>query len=253
MSLGFGGPTWWRNLRYYVSGEATWSDTENTTIEARPEHKITDWFKFRQRQSAAYNLQGKLTYKMPRMKVDGEAIYSTSRSDQYYNNWNVDGYVGKIWRFQGLAYSVPPQPGQIEIMEFTTIRTINNGPWAEIKDAATRERQLNIRPIIVQDLVRRDDGTVEVVTYTNYRAADLHVGNQVATVIWDEAILASDGTLLNYKPWALFEGFQRQFSDFKPYLNDPSGADSSYVPFNSAAQSAEVQSSCGSARAPALR
>ena len=34
--------TWWKNLRYYASGEATWSDGENTTIEPRPEHKIKD-------------------------------------------------------------------------------------------------------------------------------------------------------------------------------------------------------------------
>ena len=242
MSLGFGGPTWWKNLRYYVSGEATWSDTENTTIEARPEHKITDWLKFRQRQSSSYNMQGKLTYKMSRMKVDGEAIYSESRFDNYYNNWNVDGYVGKIWRFQGLAYSVPPEPGQVEIMEFTTIRTINHGPWAEIKDTATRERQLNIRPIIVQDLVRRDDGTQEIITYTNFRAADLRVGNNVATVVWDEAIRATDGTILNYKSWSLFDGYQRQWSDFQPYITDPDGADSSYVQFNSATNTPETLS-----------
>ncbi len=242
MSLGFGGPTWWKNLRYYLSGEATWSDTENTTIEARPEHKITDWLKFRQRQSSSYNLQGKLTYKMSRMKVDGEAIYSSSRFDSYYNNWNVNGYVGKIWRFQGLVYSVPPEPGQPEIFEFSRIYTINHGPWAEISDAAKRERQLNIRPVIVQDFVRQDDGTLEVITYTNFRAADLRIGDQVATVVWDEAMRATDGTLLNYKSWALFDGYQRQWSDFRPYISDPNGADSSYVPFNSAGSTPETRS-----------
>ncbi len=241
MSLGFGGPTWWKNLRYYVSGEATWSDTENATIEPRPEHKITDFLKFRQRQTASYNAQGKLTYNMTRMKVDGEAIYSTARSDAYYNNWNIEGYVGKVWYFQGLSYAVAPEPGQPEIMEFSRLLVFNNGPWAEITDPAQQQRQLNIRPIIVQDLVTNEDGTQSVVTYENFRAADLRDGNAVSTVLWDEAIKSSDGSILYYKPWALFEGFQRQFSDFKPFLDDPNGADSSFVAFNSAMNTPEAQ------------
>jgi outer membrane receptor protein involved in Fe transport len=241
LSLGFGGPTWWKNLRYYASGEATWSDGENTTIEPRPEHKITELLKFRERQSAAYNMQGKLTYNMARMKLDGEAIYSSSRSDDYLNSWNVSGYVGKIWEFQSLAYAVAPEPGQPEIFEFSRIRVFNHGPWAEIKDEATKVRQLNIRPVIVQSLERQEDGTQQLVTYTNFRAADMRVGNTVVPVIWDEAVTATDGTILYYKPWALFEGFQRQFSQFQPFLQDPTGADSSFVPFNSATRTPETR------------
>jgi outer membrane receptor protein involved in Fe transport len=241
LSLGFGGPTWWKNLRYYASGEATWSDGENTTIEPRPEHKITELLKFRERQSAAYNMQGKLTYNMARMKLDGEAIYSSSRSDDYLNSWNVSGYVGKIWEFQSLAYAVAPEPGQPEIFEFSRIRVFNHGPWADIKDEATRVRQLNIRPVIVQSLERQEDGTQQLVTYTNFRAADMRVGNTVVPVIWDEAVTATDGTILYYKPWALFEGFQRQFSQFQPFLQDQSGADSSFVPFNSATRTPETR------------
>jgi len=241
LSLGFGGPTWWKNLRYYASGEATWSDGENTTIEPRPEHKITELLKFRERQSAAYNMQGKLTYNMARMKLDGEAIYSSSRSDDYLNSWNVSGYVGKIWEFQSLAYAVAPTPGETEVFEFSRIRVFNHGPWAEIKDEATRVLQLHIRPVIVQSLERQDDGTQQVVTYTNFRAADMRVGNTVVPVIWDEAVIATDGTILYYKPWALFEGFQRQFSQFQPFLTDPNGADSSFVPFNSATRTPETR------------
>ena len=240
LSLGFGGPTWWKNLRYYASGEATWTDGENTTIEPRPEHKITDFLKFRQRQSASYNMQGKLTYNMARMKVDGEAIYSSQRSDDFLNNWNISGYVGKIWEFQSLVFAVAPEPGQPEIFEFSRIRVFNHGPWAEIKDQATRERQLNIRPVLVQALERQPDGTQQLVTYTKFRAADLRVGNTIVPVIWDEAVTSSDGTVLSYKPLALFEGYQRQFSKFLPFLSDPNGADSSFVPFNSATRTPET-------------
>ena len=81
---------------------------------------------------------------------------------------------------------------------------------------------------------RQPDGTQTLVRYTKVRAADLRVGNTVTPVIWDEAVTSTDGTVLYYKPWALFEGYQRQFSQFQPFLLDPQGADSSFVPFNSA-------------------
>jgi len=243
VGVAMGGPTWWTPLRYFVSGEGTWSDTENPTIEPRPEHKLTDFLKFRERQSAAYNLQGKLTYNPQRsIKIDAEAIYSAARSDAYLNNWNVSGYVGKVWYFQELVYAIAPEPGQIETMEFGRVRVFNHGPWAEIKDRATRERRLHIRPVIVTSAERRPDGTQAQVTYTRFRAADLRIGNTVVTVVWDEAVPASDGTVAGYKPWALFEGFQRQLSPFKPYLQDASGADSSFVPFNSATHTPETRS-----------
>jgi hypothetical protein len=243
LGVSLGGPTWWRPLRYFLSGEATWSDTENTTLEPRPEHKLTDFIKFRERQSAAYNLQGKLTYNPERrVKLNAEAVYSTARSDDYAHNWNVSGYVGKVWYFQELNYAVAPEPGQPEIMEFGRIRVFNHGPWAEIKDDATRERRLHIRPVIVQSREGRDDGTQEIVTYTDFRAADLRIQNAVVTVVWDEATRAADGALLGYKPWTLFEGYQRQLSPFKPFLQDAAGADSSFVPFNSATHTPQTRS-----------
>lgn len=242
LGLSMGGPTWWKELRYFVSGEGIWSDGENATIEQRPEHKLTDFLKFRERQSAAYNMQGKLTYNpQSKVKINGEAIYSTSRSDQYLNNWNVSGYVGKVWYFQQLVYAVAPEPGHTEIMEFGGVRSFSHGPWAEIKDAATRERRLHIRPVIVQSVEHNPDGTQVPVEYTNFRAADLHIGNTVVTVVWDEALRSADGTVTGYKPWPLFEGFQRNQSQFKPYL-DGAAEDSSYVAFNSATHTPETRS-----------
>ena len=161
VSLGFGGPTWWRSFRYYVSGEATFTDTENTTIEPRPEHKITDWFKFRQRQFEQYNFQSKLSYNRQRVKVTGEAIMTSGRRDNYFNNWNIQGYVSKIYMFQGVGRITPP--GVVpEVWEFTNPRTrIDHGPWAEIQDDAQREAQLNIRKVIIRQLVRNDDPYAE--------------------------------------------------------------------------------------------
>jgi outer membrane receptor protein involved in Fe transport len=241
VSLGFGGPTWWKNLRYYVSGEGTWSDTENTTIEPREEHKITDWFKFRQRQSSAYNVQGKLTYRMERMKLDGEAIYSELTEDDYINNWNISGYVAKIWTYYGLEIAAPPLNGR-EQLAFGRLRNVDNGAWAGWTKAQ-QEARLNVRPVDVYDTVIQEDGTSTEVKYTNFRAADVRDRNtgQVVTVVWDEAIIGSNGAV-TYKPWVLFEGFQRQQDSFKPFLTAPQGADSAFVPFNSAINTPQVQS-----------
>jgi outer membrane receptor protein involved in Fe transport len=242
VSLGFGGPTWWRSFRYYVSGEATFSDTENSTIEPRTEHKITDWFKFRERQTEAYNLQSKLSYNRQRIKLTAEAIVSRSKRDQYINNWNVSGYVSKVWMFQGLGLLVEPQPGEQEIMEFTRLRGIPHGPWAEIEDPIQREQVLNIRPVTVRDQVRDPvTGQAIPITYDNFRAADIGTGDDVITVVWDEAVYAEDGTtFLYYKPWALFEGYQFPYSQFQPFLRDPAGADTSFVAFNSATRTPEI-------------
>lgn len=244
VSLGFGGPTWWRSLRYYLSGEATFSDTENSTIEPRTEHKIANWFKFRDRQAESYNLQSKLSYNRQRIKLTAETIVSRSTRDQYINNWNISGYVSKVWMFQALAHIVEPEPGQVEIMEFTRIRPVPHGPWAEITDPIQREQVLNIRPVIVRDLVRDPQtGEVTPIQYENFRAADIGSGSDKITVVWDEAVLADDGTtVLYYKPWALFEGFQFPYSDFKPYLTDAGGADSSFVAFNSAQNTPQIVS-----------
>ena len=240
--IGFGGPTWWKKLAYYASAEATWADTENTSVEPRPEHKVTDFLKFRERQSAEYNFQGKLTYRADNgIKMDGEAIYSTSRFDQFHHNWNVSGYVGKVWYFQELFHAQSPDAGQIEVMKFGRVRTFDHGPWATIKDDGERMRRLNIRPVIVQASRRRDDGTQEAVTYTNFRAADLRIANRVVTVVWDEAVRATDGSVLSYRSWNIFEGYQRQLSQFKPFLQDAAGADSSFVPFNSATHTPETR------------
>jgi hypothetical protein len=234
LSLGFGGPTWWKSFRYYISGEATFSDTENTTIEPRREHKITDWLKFRERQTASYNAQTKLTYNRQRIKMTAEVIVTRAQRDAYFNNWNIEGYVGQIHYFQRLAIV---QEGEPPTMRFFGITRIDHGKWAEIANEVDRERQLNIRRVIVVQEVR-DPATGEVITqfYHNFRAATLGETD----VIWDEAVTAQDGTVLYYRPWVLFSGFQFPYSDFKPFVRDQNGADSSFVAFNSATRTPEV-------------
>jgi hypothetical protein len=237
LSLGFGGPTWWKPLRYYVSGEATFSDSENTTVEQRPEHKITDWLKFRDRQQEAYNFQSKLSWHHNRIKATGELIMSRARRDRYRNNWNVQGYVGKIHYFQRLRPMPASSPGEVEEMMFAGIARVDHGSWAKITDPVRRERLLNIRPVVVLQEVRDPEtGLTNVIEHAGFRAAD--IGE--TTVVWDEAVTAPDGTPLYYRPWLLFSGFQYPYSTFQPYLGDAAGADSAFVPFNSAAKTPET-------------
>ena len=96
-----------------------------------------------------------------------------ARRDQYINNWNIEGFAGKVWFFQGIGRTSPD--GVLpETFEFTRIRPLDHGPWAEIENDFERERLLNIRQIIVRDLVR-DPATGEqtIVQYDNFRAADI--------------------------------------------------------------------------------
>lgn len=221
LSLGFGGPTPWKSLRYYVSSEATFQDGENVTIEPREETKITDWLKYRDRQSVDYNMQGKLTLTRSRIKLSGEAIYSYGKHDNYYNNWNVSGYVQKVFYFQGLQFT-----GVAGRYTFGGPIVVYNGPWVD------HPEKLNPRRVEVIQLVRNEEGQPETIHYHNFRAVDF--GER--TVIWDEAIMAEDGeTVEYYKPWILFEGFQYPYSDFSNTADD-----SSFVYFNSATRTPET-------------
>jgi hypothetical protein len=222
LSVGFGGPTWWKSLRYYVSGEATFTDGENTTIEPRPEHKITSWLKYRGRQSADYNLQTKISLKRPRYKIAGEVIYSYSQRDEYRNNWNVSGYVQKIYYFQGLRWS-----GVGNRYSFAGPVVVYYGPWVE------HPEKLNPRPVEVVQLVRNEAGEPETIHYFNFRAVDFNG----RTVLWDEQVVDPNTGQTYYKPWVLFEGYQYPFSKFSNFKDD-----SSYVYFNSATRTPESTS-----------
>jgi hypothetical protein len=221
LSLGFGGPTVWKSLRYYVSGEATFTDGENTTIEPRTEHKITDWLKYTDRQSTDYNLQTKLTLTKSRIKLSGEGIYSYGKHDTYYNNWNISGYVQKVYYFQGLRSTQIPG-----IYTFAGPVVVYYGPWVD------HPEKLHPRKVEIRQQIRDENGQAVWISKFQFRAVDF--GDR--TVVWDEEIPSADGeTVLYYKPWVLFEGYQYPYSKFSNTQED-----SSYVYFNSATRTPET-------------
>ena len=232
VSLGFGGPTPWHSLRYYVSGEATFENGENVATEPRPEHELTSFIKAAERMRHAWNLQTKLSWNRAPVKVTGEVIYQRSRREQFINNWNIEGYVQKVYYFQRL---VPTGTGQ-DVFSFGSIwRNLKEGDW--IEKIGDPNQQPNPRPIVVEQLIPVLDadgaptGGKELIVYNNFRAVDV----QGVTILWDEAVFENQ-QFSHYKNWLLFEGFQfpqSQFSNFKD--------DSSYVFFNSSSRTPEVQ------------
>ena len=225
IALGFGGPTPWRSIRYYVSAEATLADGENVSIEPRIEHKITDWLKARERMNHDLNIQSKLTWKASsESKVTGEAIWQRGRYEQYLHNWNVSGYVRQVHYFQRL---VPTNTGQ-DRYAFGPVSVQNYGPWIEqVNDPAQLP---NPRSVIIEQTVRDENGEAQIIEHSNFRAVDING----VTILWDEAIASAGGT--QYKSWQLFEGFQFPHSEFSH-----SQEDTSFVFFNSAERTPQTE------------
>ncbi|UCG51997.1 MAG: carboxypeptidase-like regulatory domain-containing protein [Candidatus Latescibacterota bacterium] len=233
VSLGLGGPTPWRSVRYYVSAEATFLDGENNTVEPREEHKVTEWLKWRDRMSHSYNLQTKVSWNKAPFKVTGEAILQKSTYDTYEHNWNIKGYVQKVYLFQRLR---PTQSG-VDVFEFGNIWSQYEGQW--LQDVNNPNKQPNPRFVIVEKLVRDPEtNEQELITFYNFRGVDIPIpGRQdPITILWDEAILDANDQIVGFRPWVLFEGFQfpqSRFSNFKD--------DTSYVFFNSASRTPQIK------------
>lgn len=240
LGVGFGGPTPIRNLTYYVSGEATFSDGENWTIARRDENKIFgDWLKYSERQYQDYNIQGKMAWQMnPRFKVIGEAIYSHGVSNPFLNNWNIDGYVQKVYRFLTLRPSRDYQADNAR--SFGAYTSFYHGPWineeiprVEYYPGSADERRRVIYPIVVYAKVRDPNDPNRpafIVRYDNFYARVLtDVFGAENEIIWDENVLDQNGQHVRYDSRMLFEGFQNPESKFSHFRDD-----SSYVYFNSA-------------------
>ncbi|MCZ6765751.1 MAG: TonB-dependent receptor [bacterium] len=241
ISIGLGGPTPWRSLRYYVSAEGTFQDGENVTIRPREEHRLNDWFKLTERQSQSLNLQTKLTWNKAPFKLTGEAIVQRSKFEDYEHNWNVEGFVQKVYYFQRL---IPAGTGANRFT-YGGISIQREGPWLQevaanepfLEDGVTpnpnhQPTQPHPRTVIVEQLIRNPDGSTELITEVKFRGVDLVTGE---TILWDENLNPS-GTPVR-KPWVLFEGFQFPFSRFSNFQDD-----TSYVFFNSAERTPDITS-----------
>ncbi len=242
VGIGFGGPTPIENLTFYLSGEADFSDGENWTIVPREEHTwFNDLVKFSDRSSESYNVQGKLAYSIkPGLKVIGEAIFSHAKNQGYIHNWNLEGYVQKIYRFMTLRAS--RESLSEDARAFGQYVSFYYGPWLErelpYSDTyvhSLEQRRNYIYPIVVYDKVRDPNNPGAgsyILRYENFyaRMAENIYGEEVE-IIWEEQILDENGQEVRKESKMLFEGFQNPDSKFSHFRDD-----SSYVYFNSASR-----------------
>lgn len=248
LSVGFGGPTPLRNLTYYLSGEATFTDGENWTIANKHEEDFLGGLvKFTDRLSSNYNLQGKLAYQLnPRLKLIGEAIYQHAVADRFINNWNIDGYVQKVYRFYTLRASTDVSAD--DARAFGSYSSFYYGPWVgkepprvQYYPGSLAERRKVIYPVVVYNKVRDPNNLSAppvVVRYDNFYARILtNTLGEDTEVIWDEAIINGNGEQERYESRLLFEGFQNPESKYSHFRDD-----SSYVYFNSADNTATNKS-----------
>ena len=240
LSVGFGGPTPLKNLTFYLSTEVSFIDGENWMIRDKEEHTyLNDFIKFSERNNSTYNVQGKLAYTVkPGMKLIGEAIYSHAVNQGYWHNWNLEGYVQKVYRFMTLRASRESLAD--DARSFGQYVSFYHGDWLdkELERVYTYPgtlagRRKTLYPIVIFSKVRDPNNPQAgafIIRYNHFfaRMATNIYGVEVE-IIWDEAVLNENGTVERYESKLLFEGFQNPDSKFSHFRDD-----STYVPFNSA-------------------
>ena len=139
-SLGFGGPTPFSELTYYVSGEATFQDGEVLTVKRYEEHEFLGGaITWKERADNAYRGQARLDWKLTRgVKMSGEVTLDQNTSDPYVHNWNTTGYTARILEFPAVRQN------RFQADYYTLFGTVRmyDGPWYQDALQAT---YINIR------------------------------------------------------------------------------------------------------------
>ncbi len=200
---GFGGPTPVKGLTYYLAGDMSFTDTENTSVADRPEYKVkvgnTTLFKFRGRQSNNAKGSVKLGYTLSEnKKVTAEYSYSISKNQFYAPNWSVKGYAKRTIFMPEI---IPLPNGEAW---FATGRNIPvyYGPWYD-------NMLVNSRTVMVIDTRNASQRRVALPVIEVRNATD----NRMYTVVAQ----------------ASYDGFRYPYGAYSTVA-----VDSSYTAFNSA-------------------
>jgi len=106
LAIGFGGPLFTTDLRFFASGEVVFTDTYLKTLEPRQQKKLWGFIKFRERQSNRYSGQCKVTYFFsPTKKLSLEYLASGEKYDFYHHAYSRVGYWSEAhqhWWFEPL-------------------------------------------------------------------------------------------------------------------------------------------------------
>lgn len=200
---GFGGPTPIKGLTYYMAGDVSFTDTENTSVAHRPEYKVklgnTTLFKFRGRQSNNAKGSLKLGYTLSEdKKVTAEYSYSVSANQFYAPNWSTEGYARRVIYLPEVI-PLPNSPAW-----FATGRSIPvyYGPWYD-------NMLVNARTVMVVD---------------SRNSSQRRVAMPVL-----EVRSATDNRTYTVTAHAMYDGFRYPYGAFSTAAED-----SSYQEFNSA-------------------
>jgi outer membrane receptor protein involved in Fe transport len=210
LEYGFGGPTPLNGITYYLSGDMTFTDTENTSVAHRPEYKLklgdTTLFKFRSRQFNQAKGSAKLAWTLDQnKKISAEYSYTTTLGGGYAPNWSVEGYARRVLYMPEVIYR------NVFLDWVATGRSIPvyYGPWYDTMLTAARS-------VMVVDLRNSSERRVAMPVLKVRSATD----NLIYTVVAQPQ----------------FDGSRYPYGAFSTVAED-----SSYAKFNAANQMAQTR------------
>jgi outer membrane receptor protein involved in Fe transport len=202
---GFGGPTPISGVTYYLAGDMTFTDTENTSVAHRPEYKLklgdSTLFKFRSRQFNQAKGSGKLAWTLDEnKKISAEYSYTTTLGSGYSPNWSVEGYARRVLYMPEVIY----RSNFADWAATGRSIPVYYGPWYE-------NMLVNARTVMVVDARNSSERLVAMPVLEVRGATD----NRIYTVVAQPQ----------------FDGFRYPYGAFSTVAED-----SSYSKFNAANQ-----------------
>ncbi len=144
IAFGIGGPLAGDDFRWFLSGEGTWEDGENLTLDRRDEWKALGGFvKWKDRANSSLKLQNKLTWRVNQnLKFNLETNANWMANDPYVHNWNQEGYVNRLHLFERLELSGESIEG-VEHLYYVARGTMptKHGSWYEDFYLVNKQRQ----------------------------------------------------------------------------------------------------------------
>jgi outer membrane receptor for ferrienterochelin and colicin len=256
--LGLGGPMPVRDMTYYVSGEATYSDDYPKTVERRSRQRLLDFISVGDRKNNSLKLQGKLAYRpSPNHKLTFELIRQESRADDYYHMWNQAGYVetfsdtldtGEIVQRAGQWSPTPLDSTYVyyNAAEHTPNRTNSMGQYKLVLfHQLSQHAQYSVRVSTEAfDADSRVLGQKEW-EYAGERDRDFWANYRDATASSDFSVISGDNPFLSNRSTRVYRGLfdltwrrgkhtfegglsgayndMRYFSVYRPYLHSTGG------------------------------
>lgn len=210
LEYGLGGPTPLHGVTYYLAGDMTFTDTENTSVAHRPEYKLNlgdaTLFKFRSRQFNQAKGSAKLAWTLDEnKKISAEYSYTSALGEGYSPNWSVEGYARRVLYMPEVVY----RSNFADWVATGRSIPVYYGPWYETMLTTARS-------VMVVDARNSSERLVAMPVLEVRGATD----NQIYTVVAQPQ----------------FDGFRYPYGAFSTVAED-----SSYSKFNAADQMTQTR------------